>query len=96
MKFKDRTYIGLYHNPETGLWAKQTMKNYKNGKTFSWKPIEKFPPRFQAKITMLNLAGFDVKVPGVGRLKKSERHKGLIAYYLDYENWYMKDTKETS
>lgn len=44
MKFKDRTYIGLYHNPETGLWAKQTMKNYKNGKTFSWKEIEKFPP----------------------------------------------------
>lgn len=93
MKFKDRTYIGLYHNPETGLWAKQTMKNYKNGKTFSWKPIEKFPPRFQAKITMLNLAGFNVKVPGVGRLKKSERHKGLIAYYLDYENWYFKEKK---
>ena len=96
MKFKDRNYIGLYYDPETGLWAKQTMKNYNNGKTFSWKEIEKFPPRFQAKITILNLAGFNVKVPGVGRLKKSERHKGLIAYYLDYENWYFKDTKETS
>ena len=94
MKFKDRTYIGLYHNPETGLWAKQTMKNYKNGKTFSWKPIEKFPPRFLPKITMLNLAGFEVRIPGVGRLRKSQKHKGLVVYFLFGENWYMKEKKD--
>jgi hypothetical protein len=96
MKFKDREYIGLYHNPETGLWAKQTMKNYKNGKTFSWKPIEKFPPRFLPKITMLNVAGFDVRIPYIGRLRKSQKHKGLHVYFLFNEHWYFKDTKETS
>ncbi len=94
MKFKDREYIGLYHNPETGLWAKQTMKNYKNGKTFSWKPIEKFPPRFLAKITMLNLAGFEVRIPYIGRLRKSRKHKGLHVYFLFNENWYMKEKKD--
>ena len=94
MCFKDRTYIGLYHNPETGLWAKQTTKNYKNGKTFSWKPIEKFPPRFLAKITILNMAGFAVRVPGVGLLRKSKKHKGLIIYFFYGENWYFKEKKD--
>ena len=94
MTFKDRIYIGLYHNPETGLWAKQTTKNYRNGKTFSWKPIEQFPPRFLPKITMLNLAGLQVKVPGIGFLRKSNKHKGLICYYMYGENWYFKDKQD--
>lgn len=43
---------------------------------------------------MLNLAGFEVRIPGVGRLRKSQKHTGLVVYFLFIENWYMKEKKD--